>query len=461
LNYRRVRELRPEARDVLLPLFRLEGAIDSNGPELARLCGLPTDLLEETQIRIDDLLARERGLKQTGSWATKNVHAYTLEMLRAIDALVYTREDFGDHTRIQEIYGHVEFAPRRVAVVCRDPGGIYTVEQHLKTRWGDQLSIIALENQTGHYTLRRLSSVAGPQLGPAYDLLNRIDAAVDGRPPGKQWGGSPDIGGSPRPQGTRLAAQEVLEALARAYRPSTWWLRARRGLGAFFVGLAFLLCWPLARAFPSLAPAFSVPPGVAEAYQVSLAALVALGVGMLATRAASRRRPWAFGWRPPAKGGGWWLAPFAMLGAWPGAAWACARLGAGAPELLIDLSACALAIAAVEVWFRGLVHGLLVLDFPVQRPGGPWLLSRAALVSAAAYAVAAAVLGVAVLGSRGPALLGATPLEWLGGVATLAFAAGLALAVIRERSLSLVPGIAIETLGVLAATALWYAVAWT
>ena len=230
MNYRRVRTLRDEALDVLMPLFRLEGAIDANGLELARLCGLPTALLEETQSTIDDLLVRERGLKQSGSWESMNADAYTLEMLRAIDAIAYTGEDFGDDTRIEEVYGHAELAPRKVAVACRDAGGIYTVEQHLKSRWGDQLSVIALENQPGHYTLRRVGSIGGPQLGPAYELLNRVDPAVDGRPPGKRWGGSQEIGGSPRGEGTRLAAEEVLEVLSGWEARSSWaWLSCSSG----------------------------------------------------------------------------------------------------------------------------------------------------------------------------------------------------------------------------------------
>ncbi len=49
LNHRRLRMLRPEARDVLMPLLRLEGAIDAHGPDLARSCGLPGALLERTR----------------------------------------------------------------------------------------------------------------------------------------------------------------------------------------------------------------------------------------------------------------------------------------------------------------------------------------------------------------------------------------------------------------------------
>jgi hypothetical protein len=450
LNHRRVRELRVEARDVLLPLIRLEGAIDANGPELASLCGLPSDLLEETRKRIDDLMVRERGLKETGSWASKNVHAYTLEMLRSVDALVYTRDDFGDHGRIEEIYGHVEIAPRKVAVACRDRSGIYSVEQHLKSRWGDQLSMIALENQPGVYTLRRISSVSGPQLEPAYERLNRVDPAVDGRPPGKRWGGSRDIGGSPRPSGTKLSAEDLLEVLAAAYRPSTWWTRTRRTGAALLAGLGFLLFWPVAALLPSLAEVLALPRGVQFAYDVALASVLALCGGMLATRAASEHRPWAFGWRAPANGGGLWLWPLLLAGAAPVALWTAGWLRAALVEQLAVLTAGVLTLAAVEVWFRGLVHGLLALDFPVQRPGGPWLLSRAALVSSAAYAAVVVVL----VGPASSLVLNDAARV---GVAASAFAVGLAVAVVRERSLSLVPGFSLQVLGLLLATAAGYA----
>jgi hypothetical protein len=457
LNHRRVRELRPEARDVLLPLLRMEGAIDANGPELARLCGLSTELLEATSRRIDDLLDRERSLKQTGSWVGKNVYAYTCEMLRVVDALVYTHEDFGDYTRIEEVYGHVEIAPRRVAVACRDRAGIYTVEQHLKARWGDQLSLIALENQPGHYTLRRVSTLSGPELGPAYDLLNRVDAAVDGRPPGKRWGGSQDIGGSPRAQGTLLQASEILDLLARAYQTPAWWTRTRHLAGAVLVGVSFLFFQSLGSAFPSLELVQRLLPRMTGPYQVALASLFALGVGMLMLRSLSDRRPWVFGWRAAANGGGWWLSPLALLGALPVAVWVSAAPIPDLTELAVAAAVCAGGVVAIELWFRGVVHGILVLDGPQQRPGGPWLLSRAALGSAAAYMVVATALAAPVIDNKWLGRLELGHWELVGGIAALAFAVGLALAVIRERSLSLLPGIGIQLVGVLAAAGLWFA----
>ncbi len=455
LNHRRLRELRPEARDVLLPLLRLEGAIDSNGPELAKLCGLPSDVMEATERRIDELLVRERELKQAGAWVKKEVYAYTVEILRSIDAMVYLDEDFGDYTRVEEIYGHVEVAPRCVAVVCRDRSGIYTVEQHLKTHWGDQLSIIALENQPGHYTLRRMNSLDGPDLEPAYNLLNRIDPAVDGRPPGKRWGGSGDIGGSPRPRGTQLASAEVIEILERAYQQPGFGARFGRQVTAFVIGVAYLLFWPLAKQLPKLDDVVPTTPELYGAFELAKISLLALALGTVASRGASRWRPWVFGWRMPAPGRWWMLAPAVIACSILSRAWIPAPLGTNFPEFLAALAAGLLAVAAVEVWFRGLVHGLLSLDFPVQHAGGPRFLSRAAIVSAMAYSavtttVAASALTGGMVGDPG------VPLSVSLGVAAAAsLAAGLVLGAVRERTLSIASGLALQGLGVVCATGAW------
>jgi len=454
LNHRRLRELRPEARDVLLPILRLEGAIDANGPELARLCGLPARALADAQRRIDELLVRERELKRAGAWTKKDGYGYTIEMLRSVDAMVYQFEDFGDYTRIEEIYGHVEIAPRRVAVICRDRSGIYTVEQHLKTHWGDQLSLIALENQPGHYTLRRVSSLDGPDLEPAYALLNRIDPAVDGRPPGKRWGGSPEIGGSPRPRGTQLASAEVIEILERAYHRPGFARRCAHTATAIAVGLGFVLFWPLAGALP--APDLSeASPAIRSAIDLATVSLLALVVGTVATRGASRWRPWVFGWRRPAPGRWWWAAPALIACALPLRGWIPAPLGSSPLEFAAALTAAWLAISAVELWFRGLVHGLLSIDYPIEHPGGPRFVSRAAFGSAVAYAAVATAMTARALPPAELADLGITTPWMLGVAAASALIAGLLLGSIRERSLSIASGLALQVLGVAAATGAW------
>jgi hypothetical protein len=147
--------------------------------------------------------------------------------------------------------------------------------------------------------------------------------------------------------------------------------------------------------------------------------------------------------------------PIVVACALPVRGYAPEPLGSALPELGAGLLALLLAVAAAEVWFRGLAHGLLALDFPVQRAGGPWFLSRAALVSAAAYALVAVALAAVAPPSGGLERLGMTSRELFAVVGTAAFAGGLALAVVRERSMSLAAGCAFQALGALGSVVVW------
>jgi hypothetical protein len=232
LNHVHLKKLRGEARDVLYPLIRLEGAIDANGTALAEVCGLPKAVFDRARQSLDELLQRELAVKGGGDWQTLDLEAYTVTMLGAVDRLIYSVEDFRGYASIEEVYGHVEIGQRSVAVLCRDDSGIYAVEKLLKERWGDQLAVVALEREPGHYTLRRASTLAAIDLNDAYALLNRLDRYVDGRPPGKRWGGSESIGGSPRQGGSALGPSELLRVLGQAFEPINRWQRIRAALQA-------------------------------------------------------------------------------------------------------------------------------------------------------------------------------------------------------------------------------------
>ncbi len=109
---------------------------------------------------------------------------------------------------------------------------------------------------------------------------------------------------------------------------------------------------------------------------------------------------------------------------------------------------------AVEFWFRGLVHGTMILDGPVQFPGGRWFLSRSAQVSTVVYALVTLlatapwmlVSPIDVVDPRGEiaAVLGAS------------LVGGLALAIMRERSLSIWPGFVAQALGGFASVGFWF-----
>jgi len=453
LNHARLRDLRPQVRDVLLPMIRLEGAIDANGNELAEVCGLPADVLREAQQRLDHLLVREQQVKGGGDWQTLNLEAYAVEMLGEIDRMIYIAEDFRGYANIEEVYGHTALGERRVSVVCRESSGIYAVEKLLKERWGDQLGLIALEKEPGHYTLRRASTLSDIDLGDAYRLLNLLDRNVDGRPPGKCWGGSDNIGGSPRPLGSALSPSGLLRVLGLAYPSPKRWQRTLAvarvallvaGLGAFgaVAGLG-------ASAIPEVTTRF----GDMTARIATFSLFVGVASWLLSWL-FSGRRLWLYGWRRPA-GASWLpLAFVAALAALPMRVWFPQPASLDSGAIALTVGGVALAAVAAESWFRGLVHGLLQLDSQVQSPAGPWRISGAAWVSAGLYAATVVALSLPVVWVEPTRLL--PPLQEIAILAGTSGLAGLALAMIRERSLSLWPGIAAQLLGGIGCAAFWF-----
>lgn len=438
LNYRRIRELSPRARDAILPLLRLEGAIDANGFEIAEYCGLAQERVAEEKIRIDELFQKELAAKK-GGWAEVDLPQYTLDMLLEVDHRVYTSSDFTDWAIVEQEYGHVAIGDEKVAVICRDSSGIYEVEKRLKKVWSDRLGIIALERAPNQYTLRLSAGLSGIDLDAAYRRLNLLDPAVDGRPVEKRWGGSDDIGGSPRPQGTGLTPREIGKILKMTYQEVRPWHRLQR--------LAVAALWSLVLAVVAGVAVqatrwfLEVPaPELRSVLELGMTgAIAAIGAWILSYR-LSRGWTWLFGWRWPAGDDYIVLLPVVLLGAAGGATWVPVELSLAAEPLAISAAAMLLTSMALALWFPGLVHGLLILEADVQRVGGRWFMSRPA------WAVGALFSAVTSLASWFGVI---APLPWelpaaaeLPVVAGVSFVTGTALAMIRERSLSLWPAAA-------------------
>lgn len=469
LNHRRVRQLTPQQRDVILPLLHLEGAIDANGYEIAEHCGLPQDVLSAEKARLDQLHAIELELKGSGGWEAADLAEYTQAMLLEIDKLVYHTNDLTDYASVEEVYGHVDIGEDRVAVVCRDGSGIYEVERRLKKTWGDRLGIVALERTASQYTLRRTAALATIDLAEAYGKLNLLDPRVDGRPPEKRWGGSDEIGGSPRPEGTALTPREIgkilkmtykrirpIEHLQRYATAALWAVMLVLGAGVAVISKQVflgpesqLMQSRLMQSQPEILQALE-SPATNCAIELALAALV-IGLGAwLLTRKLSRGWTWLFGWRRPAGREWLFLVPIVLVGGAGGGVW-MPRQSLLEPAPMAALAgAMVLAAVALELCFRGLVHGLLILDSPVQTVGSRWFVSNPVWAAALLYALATAA--ASRLWIAGPPLTLGTP-EELGWTAGAALVVGVALGMIRERTLSLWPAAGAAIAGGLARVA--------
>ncbi len=451
LNHLRLVHETPEIGAEIMPLLRLEGAIDALGTELADLCALPPDLLESTRAHMDRLRERELALKRSGHWERVDLAEYVAGRLLEIDRLVYEPQMLEGHGRVEEI-ARAEIAPGSIGVVCRSEMGVYEVERELRRLHGDRLGLFALQKNRRTYTLRRVDPSLPASLDVLYAHLNLVDPGSGGSVSADRWGGSDEIGGSPRRAGTRMSPGQILEACRRVHRRAGWGVRLAR-LGTAALAAAALLAAPaLARGALALAGAgVEAPePLLSTGALVVLAGLALLGMG--------RRAPGVYGLRVPG-GRDWWLAsPFVLFAAAAGGLWLPVDLtgpsAAGVPVWALLLCAALLPLG-VELVFRGVVHGVLAQAFAIQQCRGRWFLSVPVLVSAAFCTLAS---GLAVGASLPP--LGALS-PWLPGLAgaeaalvpAATFVLSLGLGIARERSESIAAPLLLHWAGLAAVLA--------
>ncbi len=235
LNHRRIGGDDPALRRRMMPLVRLQGVIDAHGFELEDLTAFPSRLQKATLDTINELRSDELALKGQGVWGTTDLLEFTLATLRKIDELVYTPGDFEGMREVEEL-ARVRISPQRLAVACHSDAGVYEVEEQLREVHGDRLGLLILQKDDRTYTVRQVDPFLPTNLDDVYDRLNLLDAAVSGN---QRWGGSGDIGGSPRGAGTDLRIDEIVDICRWVFQPPTSGRRlATVGFGLVIVALA-------------------------------------------------------------------------------------------------------------------------------------------------------------------------------------------------------------------------------
>lgn len=205
----------------VMPLIRMEGVIDAHGNDYDVLTGFPPAVQENLRSKLDRLMAEERALKGAGKWHSADWHAYTQSTLELMDEMMFPDADLDELYEIQES-GRVELQGGRAAVLIESELGIYEVESRLKKRFGASLGVIVLETGPGRFTLRLVDAFMPKDLSAVYKSLNRRDPRSER---GNQWGGSGEIGGSPRGTGTGLTGEEILEVVEQLMGTKQHWLR--------------------------------------------------------------------------------------------------------------------------------------------------------------------------------------------------------------------------------------------
>ena len=441
LNHLRLRHAHADARVRVMPLLRLEGAIDAHGLELEDVCGLPAAVLDETKEILAQLREEEVALKARARWLGHDLAEHVASMLRTLDGLVYPPQQFDDLEEVEEVM-RMRIAGDSIAVVCHSTVGIYEVERQLRRLHGRRLGVIALQTTPSTYSLRQVDPYLPATLEAVYAYLNLIDPAVSGPRSGNRWGGSTDIGGSPRKAGTLLTPQQIARACRRAFVPPTPLERLGRIAGATLRSLDVLV---VALASIFVLGLFGDPAALRSRLAPDLGlqfAVLLAGLGGAVLLLRGLRAPGRHGLGLPA-GIDWCLVtPVAVCAALAGGVWIPAvphtltRPGALLAPLALPLGA--------ETIFRGLFHGSLVTRFRVQRSGGPWFLSAPAILSALLYAVWGVLLQL-------PALALARAVPWSDGPScafVAAFVFGIAAGMARERSDSVAAPVLLHWLSV-------------
>jgi hypothetical protein len=361
------------ARRAVMPLLRLESVIDAHGLGHLELCGAVGEPLHTAWSWMQELRRRELAIKKQGRWRGADLLAFLADRLRAIDALVYPPGTFEDLLEIEEL-ARTRIGGGSVAVACRASEGIYEVERQLRRVHGDRLGLIVLRTDASTYSIRQVDPELPASLDDAYALLNRADPSAGGSGSSNRWGGSSEIGGSPRRSGTRLRPDEVLGICRRVYHPHPVLARSAGLLqtlaaGAVLLGAALLAAGAAAgrAALPLAGPA---------AFGASLC-LGALAASLL----AGRRGRGLSGLRRAELLGSWRWVPLAALGAAAGGVWGTPLAEASGP----GLAAAAALAASAELLFRGLVQGRLAWALGPRRRGWSGLVSSPVLGASLLY----------------------------------------------------------------------------
>jgi hypothetical protein len=390
LNHLQLNETDQEIRKKAMPLVRLEGVIDAHGLEMQDLCGFPPEVKESAFADLEHLRSKEVSLKKEGKWHEIDFLEYTADVLRAIDARIYSSYHFEGVPDVEEL-ARAEIGEKQRAIVCRADAGIYEVERHLRRLHGERLGVIILQKDRNTYTLRQVDTFLPVTLESAYEWLNLIDPAAGNRRSGNCWGGSGAIGGSPRVTGTSLTPGQIADAFAWAYHKPTTAERLRTLAVVLVKTTVVMLAAMLATYFLGWR---GDPAGSIKGYfegQAGIYVGVLGGISVVLILAFLRRGRKLHGLCLPV--GFDWLVffPGALLGGLAGGAWIFAGPVTGSHSLLNhDWSEFAIAIGfpiTAEVLFRGLAHTMLAQRFPTQHCGGRWFLSWPVLISSTLYAL--------------------------------------------------------------------------
>ena len=433
---------------LLNALVRLEGAIDSFGLELKEISGLPPELLKNTQRVIDFLRKKEIQLKKDGLWNEVDYLTYTASVLLKIDKIIYKNSNFNGFRGIREL-ARIDLTDDRIVAVVEADTGIYELEPQLNDLYGNRLGLVALRKGSNTYTPRRLDLFMPGDLETVYERLNYIDPAVKCRSVNNRWGGSDEIGGSPRKTGTGLLPRQIAKACRDALQKPSVQNQAVSLLKTGLIVFALIASAEMFRLALESDTWLRLDPISTLATYSNGAAMVLLILltGVLLFIMAFGKA-WQFGFSLPVGKDWWLLLPGVVLCGLLGGVWfpGAVRNQFNSIDNIITLAV--LAPLAAELLFRSLAHGLLAREGPpIQHCNSSWFLSWPVAGSAFLYSAFIGYRLVQATGSTGSMFIG-----WNTGNIFGAFALGIIVGMVRERSQSILPAVLFHVVAIASVT---------
>ena len=443
LNHLRIQNKESGRLRFLYTLVRLEGIIDSHGLEMAEFSGLPQGLHNKTIEVIDYLRTEEIELKKNAMWEEKDNLEHTVLILQKIDRIIYRSSDLDDFKELREL-SRVDLADGRIAAVVEADMGIYELEPHLQRVYGESLGLVILKKGEYLYTLRRLDSFMPGDLSDVYRILNYRDPAVRCRKNSNQWGGSGDIGGSPRGISTKLSPMEIAQACRDAFQnPSA----ATYAIYFFYTMVtvcaiigAAVIC-DLSFSSSSWLRDTAAAALVSKTYISFFIALIFFTTAGLVF--LPRSRLWQFGISIPTGKDWWLLLPVIVLSAmgngvyFPNSVFHLLNLNETIIFVFISIP------LASELLFRGLAHGILAQGIATQSCNNRWVFSYPVVASSIFYA-----FFITCLIFLPEIFKGVFQTKTILGTVFAAFTFGLANGIVRERSHSIFPSIVFHAIAV-------------
>ena len=426
LNHRRIDETDSAVRKKIMPIVRLQGVIDAHGFELKELTAFPDNLQDAALTVINGLRSEEVELKKENRWGETDFLDFTIASLQKIDELVYTPYDFEEGHAVEEL-AREAILPQRIAVACRSEAGIYEVEEQLRDLHGDRLGLVILEKEPGIFTLRQVDPFLPTNLEALYERLNLLDPEAVGE---ALWGGSDEIGGSPRGGKTGLSLREIMSVTRWVYQPPS----GGRRLAAVGAGVAASIAAILVAILAGGSElGGGVPPGLmvrGELKGAAISAVVLMAFGLGLVYLGNSRIPGRFGLRRIRGLGFLAMLPVTVVLGLAGGAWMSKPTVAAGASTASILAVMLAGIVGIETLLRGALHGHLLRFFPVMAASGRLFISAPNAVAAMVYS------GAVTICVLPPAWLTTDIGGWWMGWAGAALIFGLVCGGVCERSRS-------------------------